>query len=71
MGETVDNNSSKLRLKGIKIVEYICDKCHAGKVKPTNVMLTSMPPKYEHICPYCNTKVQLEHTYPRTVIVVE
>lgn len=71
MGETVDNSSNKLKLKEVKIVEYICDKCHAGKMKPTGIMLTCMPPKYEHVCPYCNTKAHLDHTYPRTVIVVE
>ena len=71
MGETVDNNSNKLKLKEVKIIEYICDKCYVGKMKPTNIALTSMPPKYEHVCPYCNSKANLDHTYPRTVIVVE
>ena len=71
MDETVDNNSNKLRLKEVKIIEYICDKCHAGKMKPTNIMLTSTPPKYEHVCPYCNSKAILDHTYPRTVIILE
>ena len=71
MGETVDNNSNKLKLKEVKIIEYICDHCHAGKMKPTNITLTSMPPKYEHACPYCNSKANLDHTYPSTVIVVE
>lgn len=71
MGEAIDSSNNKLKLKEVKIVEYICDQCHAGKMKPTNIALTSMPPKYEHICPYCNGKANLEHTYPRTIIVVE
>lgn len=70
MGETVDN-SAKLTIKEIKIIDYICDKCNAGKVKPTGIMLTSMPPKYEHSCPYCGTMINLEHNYPRTVLVVK
>ncbi len=70
MGETVDN-TNKLKLKEVKIIEYICDKCHAGKMKPTGIVLTSMPPKYEHSCPYCNSKANLDHNYPRTILVVE
>ncbi len=62
---------SEIKLKGIKIIDYICDKCKAGKVKHNGIMLTSMPPKYPHQCPYCGTILNLDHIYPRTVLVIE
>lgn len=62
---------SEIKLKGIKIVDYICDKCHAGKVKHNGIMLTSIPPQYPHECPYCHTVINLDHVYPRTVLVIE
>lgn len=69
MPETV-NNSNKLKIKEVKIIDHICDNCRVGKMEPTGITLTSMPPKYEHRCPCCNTRANLSHNYPRVVFVI-
>ncbi len=45
-------------------LQYICDACGVGEMRSTGIVLTSMPPKYEHECPNCGVKAQLDTHYP-------
>lgn len=31
-------------------LDYVCDKCGIGKMRPDGICLTSSPPKYPHTC---------------------
>jgi len=46
-------------------VEYICPSCHTGRMLPSGLALMSNPPLYPHVCPNCNTTLNLQHRYPR------
>jgi hypothetical protein len=37
----------------VYMVEYRCDKCGNGYLKPTGSMLASSPPWYPHECDFC------------------
>lgn len=46
-------------------VKYICDSCKVGEMLPTgNNNWSSNPPKFEHKCTHCYTKVLLNEKYP-------
>lgn len=44
-------------------VEYICDKCKIGEMRPKQIVLTSCPPKYPHYCSHCGHNLDLEKAY--------
>lgn len=55
--------------KQIKVigVDYVCDKCGIGKMRPTGVCLDSYPPKYPHVCDNCGYEDWfIDVTYPTT-----
>ncbi len=45
-------------------VEYVCDKCGQGTMRPTGIMLTMSPPKWGHKCNHCGELADLNQTYP-------
>ena len=47
-------------------VEYVCDKCGAGLMRPTGYAFSTNPPKYEHSCNHtlCDNKMNFFKTYP-------
>jgi hypothetical protein len=45
-------------------VKAWCTQCYAGEMKPTGVMLASMPPKYPHKCVECGYEENLSERYP-------
>jgi hypothetical protein len=46
-------------------VNYVCDKCVKGHMKPTKEVLLSNPPQYPHVCDYCGEKKTFWKRYPR------
>lgn len=66
----VDSEEELVKIKGFKTVNYICDSCKTGKMLPTGIALTSMPPLFQHKCDNCGEINSFIHTYPRTVIVI-
>jgi len=49
-----------------KQVEYWCDECGRGVMRPMGVMLVQLsnPPRYEHRCPLCGAVANLSRQYP-------
>ncbi len=45
------------------VVHATCE-C-GGEFKPTNVVLTTYPPKYPHVCNKCGKGEVFDTTYPR------
>ena len=45
-------------------VDYRCDKCDAGHMRPTGVMLLSDPPKFPHQCEVCGEAQTFTEKYP-------
>ena len=45
-------------------MEYVCDECGVGMMKPTGGMLMTYPPKYPHICISCSYVQNFKQTYP-------
>lgn len=46
-------------------VKYICDYCKVGEMISTgNNNWSSNPPKLEHKCNHCGTKILLNEKYP-------
>lgn len=37
-------------------VDYTCDQCGEGKMRPTGEVLTSYPPKHPHCCDKCGAR---------------
>ena len=45
-------------------VDYECDKCGVGYMRPTGQCLTPDPPLYPHICTNCGHHQTFRVTYP-------
>ena len=45
-------------------VDYKCDKCGAGYMRPTGVLLTSNPPQFPHRCNNCDAHQNFTEKYP-------
>lgn len=58
-------------IKGMQTIEFECDVCCQGYMKPTGIMLTSLPPKYQHECNVCKAIQNFDCSYPRTVLITE
>lgn len=56
----------KKEVKNYK-VNYVCDSCCAGLMKPTGLSLTSYPEQYEHYCKNCGDKQSFLDRYPKTI----
>ncbi len=53
------------------LVSYVCEKCEAGEMKPTGVMLTSDPPKWPHSCSACGHEQVFCLKYPAVAYEVK
>ena len=62
---------TEIKIKDIKQIEYKCDSCNIGNMRPTGIMLPSYPPKYPHKCTFCDNTITLNDTYPKTHITVK
>lgn len=49
-------------------VEYVCDECSTGFMKPTGVTLLSYPAQFPHICSCCEHEENFLVCYPTTVM---
>lgn len=58
------------KLKPVQ-VDYICDTCGEGELKPTGAMKLSYPPLYTHKCSKCNEVFDLKKTYPSIEYITE
>ena len=45
-------------------VEYRCDQCEEGVMRPTGLMQPTSPPKYQHKCNKCGAVGYLYLMYP-------
>lgn len=45
-------------------IDYICDICGKGKMRPTGMMLTSNPLQYSHRCIECDSHNNFTVRYP-------
>lgn len=52
-------------------VDYRCDKCDTGHMRPTGVMLMSDPPKFPHCCTECDALMTFTEKYPAVTYVFE
>lgn len=58
----------------IVVVDYVCDECGEGHmVRKDNIVLTSYPPQYQHVCTNCEATENFTTVYPtqRTVRLTE
>lgn len=47
-----------------RCIDYQCDQCHNGMMRPTNIMLMTDPPKYPHKCNTCGHEQVFSVKYP-------
>lgn len=45
-------------------VDYRCDACDTGHMRPTDVMLMSSPPQFPHRCDACDAPGTFTEKYP-------
>lgn len=45
-------------------VDYVCDVCKKGRMRPTGIILERLPPLYVHKCNKCGQGMNLYCTYP-------
>lgn len=48
------------------LVQYRCNECDNGTMKPSGIILTSNPPQYPHECNSCFHKQTFLIKYPYT-----
>lgn len=65
MEETNEINEVKKEVKSFN-VDYKCDQCETGYMRPDGRVLLSNPPKYPHICNNmeCSGKMTSRTKYP-------
>lgn len=45
-------------------IDFICDACGNGHMRPTGIMLASDLPKWTHACNSCGSIGTFDNTYP-------
>jgi hypothetical protein len=48
-------------------VDYRCDHCPDGVMRPTGIVYDDVPPLYPHYCTACGHTSTFDHRYPRVV----
>lgn len=48
------------------IIDYACDRC-GERMRCLDMLLTSMPPLWRHVCDHCSAQNDLPQRYPATV----
>ena len=46
------------------LVDYKCDKCGNGYMRPSGICLTSNPPQWPHRCTNCDAHMNFTEKYP-------
>lgn len=50
-------------------IEYECDKCQSGNMKPTGQCFTTDPPQFPHVCENCGERqIFTGVSYPYQVV---
>ena len=50
-------------------IDFKCDVCEEGYMRPTGEVLLTFPMQYPHRCNHCGAEMIVrEHTYPYTVV---
>lgn len=49
----------------VYLIEYLCDACNIGYMRPTGKVLLTYPPTYEHRCTHCDVHNNFGIDYPR------
>ena len=53
-------------------IDYTCDECGEGLMRPTGASLMTSPPYYPHVCTVCRKVENFRDTrYPYTVYLRE
>ena len=52
-------------------VDYVCDSCGEGHMRPTGLTLTSHPPQYPHLCDKCAASAVFTVIYPQLLHVTQ
>lgn len=52
-------------------VDYVCDKCREGRMRPTGIFLSSNPPKFPHRCTSCGDEMVFSETYPTIHVMTD
>lgn len=45
-------------------IDMKCPNCDLGRMRSSGMVLTSLPPKYEHFCNVCGYKENYDVSYP-------
>lgn len=45
-------------------VDYVCDACGTGRMRPAGTMLLTDPPKWPHQCSHCGDEKVFGTKYP-------
>jgi hypothetical protein len=48
-------------------VDYRCDHCPDGVMRPTGIVYDNVPPQYPHYCTTCGHTATFPQRYPRIV----
>ena len=48
------------------VTDMVCNTCGKGNMRPTGIVLTSMPPKYPHVCDKCGYQEAYNNQFPYT-----
>lgn len=48
-------------------IDYVCNECGEGRMRPTGLALLSHPPKYPHVCDKCGKERIFRESYPKIV----
>jgi hypothetical protein len=46
------------------LVDYVCDSCGEGEMRPTGLVIDTYPQQYPHFCSKCGTGKTFPVTYP-------
>lgn len=52
-------------------VDYCCDHCHVGYMRPTGVMQLTDPARFPHRCTHCDHEQTFIEKYPTVRYVLE
>ena len=52
-------------------IDFTCDSCGEGKMRPTGVMLCSNPPQFPHTCINCGAEQTFREKYPMVRYALE
>ena len=58
----MSNKTEYLKIKGVLVDRFLCDKCGAA-MHPDGIEFTTWPPQYPYTCPECNHRQVSNKSY--------